>query len=154
MEDELLMNFRPARRSFFKDYIIVFIILGSVFGLGQLGFQTADLVFYSAIGVCIIIMGYVEIVRMSIKYSLTKKKIIRHTGLVKDDIDSIFIKSILDINLSQGLTEKILGYGDIIINSKTSGAVGLKGVKHPKKIVRKIEKLMSYKPRDPSTMRS
>jgi len=140
--DDILVKMKPARRTYILDYLIIIIILGAVYYVQTTGLFLNPIGVYGAVGVSILILLYIEISRMSTHYYLTKHQIVAKSGIFGKKIESIFLRNISEINLSQNFFQRILHYGDIIVNSRAANQLSFKRIRSPKKLVKKIEKLM------------
>lgn len=141
--EDVLIKTRPARRSFFVDYAMIFVLLGTAYFVWKTNILN-PVTLYGIIGVIAIILIYIEIIRFSNTYYITKHQLIKRSGIISKKIESIFLRNISEINLSQNAFQRVLRYGDIIINSRAANQISFKKISEPKKIIRKIEKLMKY----------
>lgn len=85
------------------------------------------------------------------KYYVTDKRIIIQTGIIGANYETIYYKDIKNINLRIGIIDKILGVGDIYINTGTlintnSSTQGLKNVildiEKPHEIYPRLQKIV------------
>ena len=143
-KEDILLKIRPAHRSFILEFFLIFIILSAIYIIQVFGLFLNPIGLYAAIGFSIIIIIYVEFVRYSNTYFITKNQLQKRHGIISKKIESIFFENISEINLSQNLFQRIIGYGDVIVNSQASNQLSFKKIANPKKIRTQIEKLKGY----------
>ena len=142
--EDVLLKMHPAHRSFIRDYIIIAVLLGSIYYVNITELFLNPIGLYAAISLSALIFIYVEISRLSNSYYVTKHQLIAKTGLTSEKIESVFLRNISKINLNQDLFHRIIDYGNITISSKGNYQICFQGISSPKKIVKQIEKLMKY----------
>lgn len=114
-EEEVVWQGRPSHYYYLKDYVIGFLLIP------LLGF-----------GVAIILNAYLNQKRTV--YTLTNKRAYARTGYVTCRIHEVGTKDIRNINMFQGVGERLLGIGNVEIESAAAagqGHVEFLGVKSP-----------------------
>jgi uncharacterized membrane protein YdbT with pleckstrin-like domain len=83
----------------------------------------------------LLIPAYFHIRQKMVRYTLTDSKIEIDEGFVFQNSRNIPLRSIQDVSVSSTITQRMLGFGDIIIDnaSEDSGKVVLKNINTPKK---------------------
>jgi uncharacterized membrane protein YdbT with pleckstrin-like domain len=142
--EDILLKLKPTRRAFALDYLIILILIGTLIFFQVTGNFINPVGLYGAIGLSTIILIYIEFSRFSNTYYVTKNKLITKKGIIGKQTNSIFFYNISEINLNQSFFQRILKYGDIVINSQAANQIGFEKVTSPKKIIHQIEKLMKY----------
>lgn len=79
--------------------------------------------------------------RISKSYQYNNKKIESSVGLIAQRIDTIRIKDLRNVNMQQGIIQRILRTGDLEFSSSGGGGIEVrfKGVSNPRKIKNLIE---------------
>lgn len=75
------------------------------------------------------------------KYSLKEDNVMEVKGILSKKRTAIPYSSISNIVLKKGVIGRILGYGNVLVNSFSgNNRIILKGIKHPEKTFKLIEK--------------
>jgi len=141
------VNLRPSRLTCLKDYIIAFGLLALYF--------FADRVFGVPwfVGVAVLVFSAALILSSEIflrtnRYRITPEKITVETGIFTRKRQSVFVDSVSNVSLIQGSVDLLLGVGSVVIDSRAGkdSRIILSGVRKPKEIAKKIEKLATRPP--------
>lgn len=83
----------------------------------------------------LLIPAFYHLKQKTIRYTLTDAKIEIDEGLIARRTRSIPIRSIQDVTVAATITQRMLGFGDLIIDnaSETGGKITLKNIDSPKK---------------------
>ncbi len=136
------MNFRPSRLTCLKDYAIAFALLALYFFadrmLGVPWFVGVAVLVFSA---ALILSS--EIFLRTNRYRITPEKITVETGIFTRKRQSVFLDSVSNVSVIQGSTDLLLGVGSVVIDSRAGkdSRIILSGVRKPKEIAKKIEKM-------------
>ena len=101
--------------------IIWIFLLGWIFGLG--------------IVICLIIM----INKWTTEIAITNKRLIYKRGWIARKTDEISLNKVEEVNFSQGVLGRILGYGKVRIQGTGSGVLILPTIDDPLEFRREIE---------------
>lgn len=145
--DMPVLMLRPARAAFWKEYMMVVLLAGLIFGLPQAGFTVTDISLWAAAVLSAIILCSVELNRLRFFYKLTPSQAVIERGLIKRTRKAVFLNNIVDVNFRQGYLERLLNYGTIIIGSSGGRSheeceLKFERVNKPKHFVLEIERLM------------
>jgi membrane protein YdbS with pleckstrin-like domain len=136
--DELiLVRFRPARRTFLLEYLLVLLTLCATLVLISFrlmfwlntAYDTARLftvlVYLFAI-ITLILLVRVEYKIWSVRYALTSEKIMQSFGIFTEEFKSTVYTKVTDIGLTQSFIDKILNTGTITMNTAGGDEVEIK----------------------------
>jgi uncharacterized membrane protein YdbT with pleckstrin-like domain len=145
--DMPMLMMRPARAAFWKEYTLVVLLAGLVFGLPQAGFTIPDVSVWAAAILSAMILCSIELNRLRFFYKLTSSQAVIERGLIKRTRKAVFLDNIVDVNFRQGYIERLLNYGTIIIGSSGGRSheeceLKFERVNKPKHFVLEIERLM------------
>ena len=101
--------------------VIWIFLLGWLFGLG------------------ILIFLIIMINKWTTEIAITNKRLIYKRGWIARKTDEISLKKIEEVNFSQGVLERILGYGEVRIQGTGSGVLVLPTIDDPLVFRREIE---------------
>ncbi len=75
------------------------------------------------------------------EYYITDKRIIIKNGLVSGNYETVYYKDIETVNIHVGITDKMFGVGDLMINSK-HGNVSFLDIEDAKEVYPKLQKIV------------
>ena len=81
-----------------------------------------------------LIPAYYHIKQKMVRYTLTDSKLEIDQGLISRTTKSVPIRRIQDVTVSSGVTQRMLGFGDLVIDNagEEGGKVTLKNINTPK----------------------
>lgn len=88
------------------------------------------------IGICFMLVpGYMHLRRRLVRYTLTDTKVEIDVGFITQNARIVPLRSIQDVAVRSSLMQRVLGFGDIVIDnaSEDGGKVVLKDIPTPKK---------------------
>lgn len=142
-EEEVLMVFRKTRRSYWLEYGCAFFLLALLGLLYAKEVKIPGKLEYLALGLGFFFIGYIEISRLLHKCVVLPSKLMVMDGLIKRNKKHIYMSSISDIDVKQGLMQRLLNYGNIHIKCASGeGAAEIKDVANPGGIMEEIEELI------------
>lgn len=103
---------------------------------GLLGFDIPSWLYVLTGLLLLLIPGYFHFRRNMIKYTLTDSKIEIDEGFLFQHSRNIPLRSIQDVSVYASVLQRILGYGNVLIDnaSEEAGKVILRNVEQPKKL--------------------
>lgn len=138
--EKIITRIHPSIWAFFWDYlsVIVIFLLGIIFGIL---FPIFYLFFWF---LAFLFFIYIELYRRGIIYYLTNMRIIQEKRFISRSIASTLYSKITDVYLTQGLIERSINIGKIMINTPGTPHFEFKliGINDPISIKRFIEKQM------------
>ncbi len=143
--DEAVHTLTQCRTSFYKDYLLAFLMLYLIFILKLFNIPVSNIGMSLALILAAIFVISPEIERMRTTYTITKSQIIVEEGIFSRKRRSIFFDNVSDFSVHQSMSEKMMKYGTVVIGS-ISGRdymeLSLKNIKNPKEVVHKIERMI------------
>ena len=79
------------------------------------------------------------IIYYTTEFALTNKKVLAKSGLISRSTDELQLKKIEGVDVKQGILERILGYGSVILSGTGSQKVEFHGVDNPLEIKKLID---------------
>jgi uncharacterized membrane protein YdbT with pleckstrin-like domain len=79
------------------------------------------------------------IIYYTTEFALTNKKVLAKSGLISRSTDELQLKKIEGVDVKQGILERILGYGSVILSGTGSQKVEFYGVDNPLEIKKLID---------------
>ncbi len=127
------MIIRPTRLRKLGHYILSSITLPvfSAIGLPPLGLAISTGLILNA-----------EIDRLKLKYIINENELSYEEGIINKLKMNIKLSNIIKIKVKKNLIERLLNYGDIIIETQTTPMI-LKNVRNPELIAKRIRELQS-----------
>lgn len=131
--DKIIFRIRPSFYLVGVAYAIATTL--SLLISGVIGYFGGPLwVVFTAAAVFFLIPVYRHIQRNRIIYTLTPVKIEIDSGIFSKTIQNIPLRNIQDITTSATLGERLLGIGDVIIDSAAeAGKITMRNIKDPRK---------------------
>ena len=128
--------------------ILLFFFLYLFFACPFIGFISNTLKGYCILSASLILFFLSLIFYLEWKFNrlyLTNFRLIRERGIIGKRFMSIKLTDIEDIACSYGILGRVLGYGDLIIESAgTYGILVFRGIPRPKRVKLLIERQMFY----------
>lgn len=131
--DQVIFRIRPAFYSVGLAYAIaVLFSLAAAAAIGMLSGPPWAMFVFAAVFFTFPIYRHIQ--RNRVIYTLTTAKIEIEYGLLSKTIRNIPLRNIQDVTTSVTLGERLLGVGDVIIDSAAeAGKIPMKNIKHPRK---------------------
>ncbi len=102
------------------------------------GYEISPLFSVLAGFLLLLIPAYYHLKQKTVRYTLTDSKIEIDSGLISKITRSIPIRTIQDVTVSANVSQRMLGFGNLIIDnaSEQGGKIILKNINAPKKLCR------------------
>jgi uncharacterized membrane protein YdbT with pleckstrin-like domain len=138
---KLPFSLRRSRRSFVYNYVIGIMLLSYIF-LSD-AFFTLDLALsFFFISLTFLFFLEPEAAIVDRCYNINENNIREIRGYLNKKRITIPYSSISNIVMNKSIIGRILGFGDIVVNSFSGNeSIILKGIKHPEKILKVIESM-------------
>jgi len=127
-DEKILLRFRPARRAFLAEYLLVVImcIIGLLLMVYRLmlwlntSYSAAET--YTVIACIVFMFALILLVKVeykiwSVRYALTTERIMYSKGIFSEDFKSTIYSKITDIGLLQTFFDKIFDTGELTMNT-------------------------------------
>lgn len=124
------MKITSCRRQFLVEYLLAALCFGI--------FVYFDNIFFIPLsGIC---LGFAELMRIRRHILFDEKKISVVDGILSKKIHAIYLENVSDVTVEQGLWQRMMGYGSIVLRSN-SGTENLKfpAVRRPYNVVNVLE---------------
>ena len=132
-------SLKRSRRSFIYNYVVGIILLLYIFLSGAIFTLDLALSFFF-IGLIFIFFLEPEAVLSYRSYAVKEDSVTEIRGYLTKKIITIPYPSISKIVMNKSIIGRILGFGDIVVNSFSGTEnIILRGMKHPEKILKIIE---------------
>ena len=140
------MTLRNSRKMYFPLYMMIFILVGF---LGYIYVNGLSVHKFLLMGIGLFIaltLTASETRRFKEAYTINKDFLAHSSGYISKDIKKILIESIIDIDVKQGIWQRLLRYGDIQVHA-ASGAhiIHMKNINKPHDFVKMLETRMNNK---------
>ncbi len=141
MQEEQVATLRPSLKNFLTWYFISVIFLLLVIITYASGERYLFLPFLVLFLLCIFIP---KLKQISHKYTITNQRLEMRKGIISKQTSEIHIKNIRNIQLNQGIMQRLLGLGDLLFASAATGGVeiGFLGISDPEQWKQKINQLI------------
>jgi len=93
-----------------------------------------------AIAISAGIIANAEVSRLRYKYKITDKELHNEAGLLRKERTSVQLKDIVKINVKQGFIERLMSYGHLELETKST-PVNIYNIRKPKTIAERIKEL-------------
>ena len=103
------------------------------------------LIFLAIVGIGIFIFLSMMITKWTTEIAVTNKRLIYKRGWIARKTDELSPKKIEEINVSQGVVGRILGFGKIRIQGTGGGEIVLPNIDDPLTFRREIENAKTHK---------
>ncbi len=99
------------------------------------GYEISPLFSVSAGFLLLLMPAYYHLKQKTVRYAVTDSKIEIDSGLISKTTRSIPLRTIQDVTVSASVSQRMLGFGDLIIDnaSEQGGKIILKNINSPKK---------------------
>jgi len=136
--EKVLENVGPSRWMFYTA------ILNGITGIGLILSPIFSASWYSVtlpiIGLWfagISVSG--AIIYYTTEFALTNKKVLSKSGLISRSTDELQLKKIEGVDVKQGIVERLLGYGSVVLSGTGSQKVVFAGVDNPLEVKKLID---------------
>ncbi len=137
------MKVRNSRKLYFPIYLMVFILIGVLVFIKYNGLIINKMVF---IIVGLFILGSIksaEIHRLCNSYEVNKNSLVHTMGLFTRKTRSMDFFAISDIEVKQGVWQRLLGFGDVSVRLYSGESDSpVKNINKPKKFGRFLRKMI------------
>lgn len=143
--EDILGYFNINRFMYWNAYMIMLVgiaifVTGFIIPFEEEAF---NMLFWGA-GIFALFTGLYTYLRLSsINMGITNKRIVVKRGIVAIKTDEIRLQAIETIDVDQGISGRILGFGNVKITGKGDAVVLYEGVDEPLKIKKAIETVVS-----------
>jgi len=79
------------------------------------------------------------IIYYTTEFALTNKKVLAKSGLISRSTDELQLKKIEGVDVKQGIVERMLGYGSVVLSGTGSQKVVFEGVDNPLQVKKLID---------------
>ena len=137
--EKVLENVGPSRWMFYTAILN---------GIAGIGFILAPIIFMMgmySVALPIIGLWFVfisvsgAIIYYTTEFALTNKKVLSKSGLISRSTDELQLKKIEGVDVRQGIVERMLGYGSVVLSGTGSQKVVFAGVDNPLSIKKLID---------------
>ncbi len=136
---EFPINLKTSRRSFIYNYLIGFGLLAYLFFSDAILILSPELTVFFLILISVFFIEPEFIIAYSY-YELKNENVLQVKGYLAKSKITIPYSSISNIVVKRGVIGRILGFGDLIVNSFSGGnKINFQGIKHPETILSIIE---------------
>ena len=142
MAEEILLQFRKSRKSYWMEYLSGFFLLGLLAIVAVKGINLPMKGYYFVGGLAMISIGSAESTRMLFNYKISAEKMSLQHGLISQTKRYIFVPSIADIDVKQTKIERLFNYGTIHLRSMSGEALQVPGIGDPYAITGLVEELV------------
>ncbi len=146
----LPFNLKKSRKALFMEYLCGIGILVFLYMLYNKGIIIPPELRYLVIAFSLSTIGYAELSRFFLRYRVDEDKITITHGIIKQDKKNVHfhpLSFVPDINVRQGILQRLLNYGTIYVKSGGEKAFEIKDVNHPQMIMNIIESLIEKRRR-------
>lgn len=143
-DEHVIFVLRPTLIFVAVWYVVAaFLVLVSAGVMGLLGNQVnGQTAFYVIMGAAVLAFAipfYKHIQRMREVYTLTNHKLEMRFGLIAKTVRNIPLRNVQDVTVTSRAGERILGLGDIVIDSASeSGKITWSNIHHPERYADQI----------------
>lgn len=142
-EEKVLSVLKTARRSFLIEYSCGFFLLGLLVVFSYQGTYLNRWISYFVFGLALFSFASAEISRLVHRCEVTSSKIVIRNGLIRQSKKHVYLEAISDIDVKQGIIQRLLDYGIIHIKSMSGeGALEIWNVANPEAEMEKIEEII------------
>lgn len=135
------LKIKSTRKVYIPFYFMIIIILGFIFFIKITGRELNKTALILMIVFIVLILKLTEIHRFSNSYEIGDSSLICSKGILTKNIKRIDYFAISDINVHQGLLQRLLGFGDVIVSLFSfDEATKIKNINNPEELALKIEK--------------
>jgi uncharacterized membrane protein YdbT with pleckstrin-like domain len=92
-----------------------------------------------SVGVLFPVSIYMWLRNRTKEYSVTTRRIIRKVGIISRNTDEMKLGAIETVEIRQGIFQRILGSGHVLITGRGSSAMGYDNVDEPMRVKKVIE---------------
>jgi len=137
------VKFSRSRKPYILIYFMILFLFILTIYVKSTGMPLNSFTLIGTIIFAIISIGLTEIHRIKDTYKISGHYVGHRSGYLAKTEKKIHLKSITDINASQGLWQRLVKYGSIMVQS-ASGAnhIYVKNINHPEKFLAELENKM------------
>ena len=120
------------------SFLLVTFLIGFAFFLGG-GGATIMLAIVSFFVLQALNLFYVHLKRSATEYAVSNKRVVIKVGILSRKTDEVRPEAIEAVTINQGITGRLLNFGDCIIRGRGVGNLRMSYVRDPLKVKRTIE---------------
>ena len=136
--EKVIENVGPSRWMFYT--MILNGVGGTIFVFAPFFSTSTMSYFLPAIGLFFIVCSISgAITYYTSEFALTTKKVLAKSGLISRSTDELQLKKIEGCDVKQGIIERMLGYGSVVLSGTGSQKVVFEGVDNPLTIKKLID---------------
>ena len=141
-----VMKVRTSRKIYIPIYLMIFVLVSAVVFIKYRGFLINKYVLILVVVFIVLAIKYTEIHRFSRWYEVNSNSLVHKEGILSKKIKNLDLCAISDIDVSQNLWQRLLGYGNISVRlfSEVSHTE-IKNINDPAKFGNFLEKMMGAK---------
>jgi uncharacterized membrane protein YdbT with pleckstrin-like domain len=125
--ETVVSNPKVSKWCLFNPYLLL--ILGILFSPITAGLSLLTVIFP--------IMAHFY--RWTTEYGVTNKKVMFKTGWIRRKTDELYTKKIEGVDVIQGITGRMFGYGDLVFSGTGSQTVVFKWVPNPLEVKKAVQ---------------
>lgn len=134
---------RTSRKSYLFFYALIIIIFGTMGIIKYLGLEITTFSIVSAIVFAVLIIKFTEIHRLNTFYRITPTHLLKSVGLFEKDVKRVSYPSISHVNLHQGVLDRFLGIGSLVVYQfSTANATLIKNINKPDDLLEEISQYL------------
>lgn len=142
-KEEILMEFRVSRKAFWVEYGCGLFLLGLMGFLYYKRINLGEGISYFALGLAFFSLASAEVSRRAHRCEVTPSKLVIVNGLIRRNKKHIYMKSISDIDVRQGLVQRLLNYGVIHIKSASGeSSLEIRDIDEPERRMEELEEII------------
>jgi uncharacterized membrane protein YdbT with pleckstrin-like domain len=141
--EKVIMRFRPSRKSFLGEYIMIIILMLFAFGFFMTIIMTA--LAYMILVASLILLIKTEYKIWSKAYAITDARVMMSEGIFTERFKSCVYSNITNLGLKQSFFDKIMNTGTISIDTAGSDSTELilRRISRPFEVKKKISDMQS-----------
>lgn len=140
------IKIRSSRRVYIPFYVMVIFIILFILIIKITGKELNSIALVLLIVFIVLVFKLTEIHRLSNFYSIGENSLICSKGIFTKNIKRIDYFGISDINIDQGVFQRLFDYGNVIVSLfSADDATMIKNINNPEELARKIEKAIACK---------
>ena len=141
-----VMKVRTSRKVYLFLYLMIFVLILAVIFIKYKGLPINNYVLILVVVFIVLVIKYTEIHRFSKWYEVNENSLVHKEGILSKKIKNLDLSAISDIDISQNLWQRFLGYGSINVRLFSDVShTEIKNINDPAKFGNFLEKMMSAK---------
>jgi len=130
--DKAVYRVRTSRKFYFPVYVMMAVLSLVIIYLRVSNLPIHPYALYGFVIFILICIKATEIHRFLSYYEITPNSIIRSKGILRNDITRIYMNSVTDLVLKQGIFQRLFNFGTIKVHRFTEGAIfEIKNINRP-----------------------